>query len=762
MNSNLSIHRLYAILTILLFSNLLAAQGSSNMTLLGNWDQNTISRSGVFYNDIWGYVDDSGNEYAILGSPQKVHFLDVTNPSSITLKAEFSLGSSSIWRDFKTYDRYVYGVADEGSEGLVIFDMNSLPNGEICQVYQDNSVFSIIHNIFIDVRNGFLYAVGRKGGVPNQWIVYDLKPDPANPTLVANKPIFGDYIHDIFVQNNRAYASSETSTIIFDVTDPVNPVYLAELTMSGYNHSSWIYEDGTKLITAFESSGVPLRVLDITNAINDDLQVIGSFKFPLESGDPDLIYHNPFILGDYAIVSSYYDGVTIIDVSNPSNPTLEAYYDTFTNSGYPSNNATDGCWGVYPFLPSGNIIAADTQTGLYVLSTTVPLPSGRCANGVLDPFEEGVDCGGFCAPCGTATVTCTTCSDGVLNGDETNIDCGGTICNPCIEDCLTYDFTGQVVGYDVGGNDNGTFTVQDAGATLFITGNGWKAVPINYTVTPNTVLEFDFRSDVEGEIHEIGFDNDLVVAPDHRIVVYGNQGYAGTFPTPNYSGSGNFEHFTINLGSNFTGTFQYLVLTCDDDANAAGDSYFSNVQIYEDYDGNLMCNAPTCPAIDNISNTPTSGNYQASNTITSDAQIMATENVIYGANTICLEDGFEVVLGGEFLGEINPCTPFTQAPNQGILKNNTLSDKQKKSTIAVHQMGNSDTWMAHILIEEAGKVEVYVQDRNNKRTTIFSDYANTGYLRLRFKSKLGNQPKLVIKTQQSIRSQLVKAYQDLY
>jgi len=44
----------------------------------------------------------------------------------------------------------------------------------------------------------------------------------------------------------------------------------------------------------------------------------------------------------------------IFDLSNPEAPTRVAYYDTFDNTTYTGYN---GCWGVYPYFPSGNIIA---------------------------------------------------------------------------------------------------------------------------------------------------------------------------------------------------------------------------------------------------------------------------------------------------------------------------------------------------------------------------------------------------------------------
>lgn len=47
-----------------------------------------------------------------------------------------------------------------------------------------------------------------------------------------------------------------------------------------------------------------------------------------------------------------------------------------------------------------------------------------CLNGVQDSGEEGVDCGGECAPCGS-------CFNKIQDLDETNVDCGGSYCPPC-------------------------------------------------------------------------------------------------------------------------------------------------------------------------------------------------------------------------------------------------------------------------------------------------------------------------------------------
>lgn len=128
-----------------------------------------------------------------------------------------------------------------------------------------------------------------------------------------------------------------------------------------------------------------------------------------------------------------------------------------------------------------------------------------------------------------------------------------------------------------------TATIEDNGATLHLVGNGWKKIPFPYTVTPNTVIEFDFMSSVQGEIHGIGFDNDDVINnPIQIFQVYGTQGWGIQNASFNYAGSApNWVRFSIPVGQFYTGTMTDLVFVMDDDAAAAGESLFRNIKVYE-------------------------------------------------------------------------------------------------------------------------------------------------------------------------------------
>ena len=365
--------RILLISFFLLFSTFyIHAQQAMNMTLLYNYDVDSLpSTGGVQYNDVWGYVDCEGGEYAILGSASRVHFFDVSDPANSYEVASFAGGQTSIWRDMKTYHDRAYAVSENANEGLMIFDLSDLPNS-VTKTYQSTEFLGRAHNIYVDEENGRLYAVGTDS-LPGGVIILDLTADPDQPVLLGNTnlpadPVSGTgYVHDIYVKNNIAYAShGYAGFFIWDLNDPVNPILLASKVTGGYNHSSWVSADGSFAIYAEEIPvGRPLGVMNLQNMDQGFIEIENTFKMPLLPNDDDNVPHNPFIRGDYLICSYYEDGLQVFDISDPMNPTRAAYYDT-----YPDNTVYDGYegdWGAYPFLPSGIILASDIVSGLFVL-----------------------------------------------------------------------------------------------------------------------------------------------------------------------------------------------------------------------------------------------------------------------------------------------------------------------------------------------------------------------------------------------------------
>ncbi len=79
------------------------------------------------------------------------------------------------------------------------------------------------------------------------------------------------------------------------------------------------------------------------------------------------IDHNLYVLGNRVYQANYSTGLRVLEFQDLSMSQIQevAFFDT-----YPADDATsfEGMWSVYPYLPSGNIIANDKTTGLFVLT----------------------------------------------------------------------------------------------------------------------------------------------------------------------------------------------------------------------------------------------------------------------------------------------------------------------------------------------------------------------------------------------------------
>lgn len=159
-----------------------------------------------------------------------------------------------------------------------------------------------------------------------------------------------------------------------------------------------------------------------------------------------------------------------------------------------------------------------------------------------------------------------------------------SVTNP--HDATFVDFsTANITGYGGSQNRSNMFNVEDGGDTIQLAGNTWKDITLSYTVTSDTVLEFDFRSTDQGEIHGIGFDTNDGISSGYTFKLYGTQGW-GVRDFDNYAGNeGDTVHYSINVGDYYTGNFSRLFFVMDNDRDLDSDSFFSNIRIFEETTG---------------------------------------------------------------------------------------------------------------------------------------------------------------------------------
>lgn len=325
----------------------LPAQGV-NCALLGT--QNLHSD----YANIWGYVAPDGREYALLGSQTGTAVVDVTNPAA-PVERGFISGNFSTWRELNTYQQYCYVSTESSGAGIQVINLTN-PDFPVLANTFGTAQFSNCHSITCDTQTGRIYCNGTNAGTA----VFDASLNPTNPTFVGYATPSGqsNYFHDFHTRNGFGYASMIYNGVlrIYDLTTFPPTTVSSSLTPNMFTHNAWTNAGSTLCVTTDERAGSFVKFWDISNRAVP----IGLSQY---TTNPVSIPHNAYIVGNLCHVSWYTEGYILLDISNPTSPIEVASYDTWPGA----SGGFNGAWGVFPFLPSGNILILDISTGLYIV-----------------------------------------------------------------------------------------------------------------------------------------------------------------------------------------------------------------------------------------------------------------------------------------------------------------------------------------------------------------------------------------------------------
>jgi len=353
--------------------------------------------------DIWGHIDlNTGREYAIMGLRNGAAIVDLQDPSNPVEVGTIG-GSFATWRDIKVYQyyeqaenlwkAYAYVTIDGASDGVTIIDLNNLPDS--VSIVERNSSVANSHNVYIsnvdyalniklDDAEPLLQLVGA-----NQFAGSFHSYSLANPETISvknNQSGFNGYTHDgasVLIDDARKDTDcingtvnctvfvdfNEKEMLLWDISNPEDTRRLSAI---GYNdvpledqyiHSGWVTDDKRFVLLHDEFD-------ETRGGLNSTVRIflIDDLTAPVQvgqwTGPTRAIDHNGFVRGNRYYMSNYEKGLTVLDITDPSNPTIAGGFDTFPTSNSASFN---GAWGVYPFLPSGLILVSDINSGLYVL-----------------------------------------------------------------------------------------------------------------------------------------------------------------------------------------------------------------------------------------------------------------------------------------------------------------------------------------------------------------------------------------------------------
>lgn len=473
-------------------------------------DFNLQVRSTLEYPDqtlanICGYAQN-GREYALLGGSKGMIVVDVTDPDNpvniVQIPApEGPSNGGSLWKEIKVYQHFAYLTTEAGG-GLQIINLSNLPGPNLpYHAYKGDGAIAgqlhKIHALHIDEVKGFLYAYGCSQPNDDQIfsggaLALDLNADPYNPTY-AGKFDALQYIHDGFAYNDTLYASHIYSGMlsIVDMSDKSNPQLLGTVQTPGhFTHNSWLLDDHKHILTTDELQGAPSFV---TSYDISDPQDIKELDRVSPNDGFNSIGHNTHVLNDWAITSWYTDGVVIADAHRPDNVVITGWYDTWPGIG----QDFEGCWGVYPFLPSGTVVASN-------------IPNINGGTGKLFVMTPN-----YVRACYLEGVVKNNCNGQALN--TATVEVSGN--NPWVDTKTSNNGvfkTGQVEP------GNYTVTISKAGyfsKTINVTLNTAEVTEIDVTLEPENVVNISGQVLLEGTSVPVENAKITLVGPDDTYIV---------------------------------------------------------------------------------------------------------------------------------------------------------------------------------------------------------------------------------------------------
>mgnify|MGYP003675575835 CR=1 FL=1 len=295
------------------------------------------------------------------------------------------------------------GYAANRNEGLQIIDLADPANPALIGSYNPTDSTNSVQ-----VVGTTAYIAARTQGFQ----IVDIS-DPTQPTLLGSSDV-SDFAQSIAVSGTTAYVADHRDGFqIFDVSDLTDPVLLGSRDTPGI--ATHLTIDGTTLYVSAGSGG--LHILDVSNpdapllrstldiTARSKARIVGTTAYVLgrytglnifdvkDPSSPNLLgtyHHWPWdwdprdiaVVGNIAYIADHQEspsfesnGLKLIDVSNPFDPTLLARYDI---------EHADYVYGVVVDNDTAYIAIADRGIHIVDVSDCESCPADLIQDGVLD------------------------------------------------------------------------------------------------------------------------------------------------------------------------------------------------------------------------------------------------------------------------------------------------------------------------------------------------------------------------------------------
>jgi hypothetical protein len=144
------------------------------------------------------------------------------------------------------------------------------------------------------------------------------------------------------------------------------------------------------------------------------------------------------------------------------------------------------------------------------------------------------------------------------------------------------DISVPIESFSIQDTGPGDAVVVDGASAISLSGNVWKKAEIDYAMTRDTILEFDFTAGNEGEVHAIGFETDDKATYSLALQLWGTARFGKQNHSDEYDDGGqNSIRYSIPVGKLLNPKhYRYLTFINDNDKAVTGvSSKFSNIRI---------------------------------------------------------------------------------------------------------------------------------------------------------------------------------------
>lgn len=387
---------------------------------LSHQEMGSTTREG---NDVWGmyatlilweleltfsgWTAPNGREFGAVGQTDGTAFVEILKTGDLQYLGRLPTQTdTSIWRDMKVINGYLYIGSEAAGHGLQVFDMRKLltvqsSSPKTFSIKTDLTAwfkgFGSSHNIVAHEEANMIYAVGTSrrelpscaGGL----YMVDVS-NPAKPTSPGCAGKDG-YVHDaqcVFYSGPDSqyngkeicFGYNEDTLTIYDVTNKKSPAIISVTPYDGaaYTHQGWLVSQDMRYLLLddeldeMDHTGVAANnhtttyIWDISTLA--DPQNTGYYQSPAKSID-----HNQYIINGLSYQSNYGSGLRIVDVSSiESDPTGKGFKQVGFFDCYPEDDAVGGevefvgSWSVYPYFSSGYLLLNSIERGVYALKYT--------------------------------------------------------------------------------------------------------------------------------------------------------------------------------------------------------------------------------------------------------------------------------------------------------------------------------------------------------------------------------------------------------